>query len=49
MTARLTLVVSFGVAIAFTCSVFLSIATSFPFVPSFAQDTEDPVTEDQQD
>jgi hypothetical protein len=46
MTARFTLVASFGLAIGFTYSVFLSITTSFLFVPSFAQDTEDPVTED---
>ncbi len=46
MTARFTLVAPFGLAIAFTYSVFLSITTSFLFVPSFAQDTEDPITED---
>jgi hypothetical protein len=46
MTARFTLVASFGLALAFTYSVFLSITTSFLFVPSFAQDTEDPVAED---
>lgn len=42
MILRFALVVSFGLAIAFTYSVFLGIATSFQFVPSFAQDTEDP-------
>lgn len=46
MTARFTLVASFGLALAFTYSVFLSITTSFLFMPSFAQDTEDPVAED---
>lgn len=42
MIARFTLVVSFGLAIAFTYTVFLSIATSFLFMPAFAQDIEDP-------
>lgn len=41
MIARFTLVASFGLALAFTYSVFLSTTASFLFVPSFAQDTED--------
>ncbi len=46
MTARFNLVASFGLAVALTYSVFLSIATSFLSLPAFAQDIEDPVTED---
>jgi hypothetical protein len=46
MTTRFILVASFGLAVALTYSVFLNITASFLFVPSFAQDIEDPVTED---
>jgi hypothetical protein len=47
MTARFTLVASFELALTLTYSVILSIATSFVFLPAFAQDIEDdPVTED---
>ena len=46
MTARFILVASFGLAIVLTYSVFLNIATSFLFLPAFAQDIEDPLTED---
>jgi hypothetical protein len=46
MTACFILVASFGRAIALTYSVFLNITASFLFVPAFAQDIEDPVTED---
>lgn len=42
MTAHLTLAVSFVLSISLTYSVLLSIATSFLFMPAFAQDTEDP-------
>jgi hypothetical protein len=45
--SHFTLVVSFGLALALTYSVILSIATSFLFLPAFAQDIgDDPVTED---
>ncbi len=46
MTARFIHVASFWLAIALTYSVFLSTAISLPFLPAFAQDTQDPVTED---
>ena len=47
MTAsRFTLVASFELALTLTYSVILSTAISLPFLPAFAQDTQDPVTED---